>query len=189
MASHAVPRTSEVIPGALVNIVLKADQPTGRQVRGIVRDVLTRGDHYRGIKVRLADGRIGRVQSLASPSSPAANEDGVVQTSETPASGAVALATSGGRRQRPRYRDIRLDEPDEMPQEQLELSAYIKPAKRRGKGKNAPSLANHGAQAQSDDDGLSTAADVSTATATCPVCGAFEGDEAAVAHHVSQHFE
>jgi hypothetical protein len=25
--------------------------------------------------------------------------------------------------------------------------------------------------------------------ATCPVCGEFEGDEAAVAHHVEQHFE
>jgi hypothetical protein len=29
---------------------------------------------------------------------------------------------------------------------------------------------------------------VKTATAVCPVCGEFEGDEMAVAHHVEQHF-
>ena len=27
-----------------------------------------------------------------------------------------------------------------------------------------------------------------TETAVCPVCGEFEGDEVAVAHHVEQHF-
>ena len=32
-------------------------------------------------------------------------------------------------------------------------------------------------------------ADVTSANATCPVCGAFEGDETAVAHHVATHFE
>src|SRR4051812_34589473 len=61
-----VPTTREVVPDARVNIVLKVDQPTGRTVSGTVKDVLTRGNHPRGIKVRLADGRIGRVQSLAS---------------------------------------------------------------------------------------------------------------------------
>ncbi|KAK8118399.1 uncharacterized protein PG998_003025 [Apiospora kogelbergensis] len=63
--ANRVPNTTQVVPGASVSIVLKADQRTGREVQGVVRDVLTRGDHHRGIKVRLADGRIGRVQRLA----------------------------------------------------------------------------------------------------------------------------
>ncbi|KAL1303687.1 hypothetical protein AAFC00_007040 [Neodothiora populina] len=62
------PSTTQVHPGAHVSIVLKADQRTNRQVSGVVQDVLTRGNHPRGIKVRLSDGRIGRVQG-AFPSS------------------------------------------------------------------------------------------------------------------------
>ncbi|KAF2209422.1 hypothetical protein CERZMDRAFT_11921, partial [Cercospora zeae-maydis SCOH1-5] len=61
---HAMPSIRQVVPGDAVSIVLKADQPTGREVQGIVKDVLTRGDHPRGIKVRLADGRVGRVQRI-----------------------------------------------------------------------------------------------------------------------------
>lgn len=52
-------------PGLLVDIVLKADQPTGKLTRGKVKDILTNsGEHYRGIKVRLADGQVGRVQAI-----------------------------------------------------------------------------------------------------------------------------
>ncbi|KAF7587641.1 hypothetical protein BBP40_006896, partial [Aspergillus hancockii] len=58
------PTTKDVLPGASVNIILKADQRTGRTVSGTIADVLTRGNHPRGIKVRLTDGRVGRVQSM-----------------------------------------------------------------------------------------------------------------------------
>ena len=40
-------------------------KPTGRQVQGTVADVLTSGNHPHGIKVRLVDGRVGRVQRMA----------------------------------------------------------------------------------------------------------------------------
>jgi uncharacterized repeat protein (TIGR03833 family) len=63
---HTVPSTAQVRPGAHVSIVLKEDQPTGRQVQGTVQDVLTSGEHPRGIKVRLTDGRVGRVQRMSS---------------------------------------------------------------------------------------------------------------------------
>jgi uncharacterized repeat protein (TIGR03833 family) len=76
----AVPRMTEIRPGIHVNIVLKADQRTGKLTRGQVSDILTRGDHPRGIKVRLTDGQIGRVQSLFSPSSNANAEPGIVST-------------------------------------------------------------------------------------------------------------
>jgi uncharacterized repeat protein (TIGR03833 family) len=56
-----------IIPGTEVDIVLKKDQPTGALTRGIVKDVLTRSNnHHRGIKVRLEDGQVGRVQEIIS---------------------------------------------------------------------------------------------------------------------------
>jgi len=54
-----------VRPGAEVLVVLKRDQRTGKLTRGTVKDVLTNSRrHPRGIKVRLLDGRIGRVQKV-----------------------------------------------------------------------------------------------------------------------------
>lgn len=54
-----------VFPGLTVDIVLKRDQGTGKRTRGVVRDVLTKSpNHPRGIKVRLEDGQIGRVQEI-----------------------------------------------------------------------------------------------------------------------------
>lgn len=51
--------------GASVSIVLKADQPTGKQTQGIVARILTKSSfHPRGIKVMLADGQVGRVQQV-----------------------------------------------------------------------------------------------------------------------------
>lgn len=66
----SVPLRSQIRPGVIVSIVLKQDQRTGRQVQGTVSQVLTRGDHPRGVKVRLSDGRIGRVQQLVNQGSP-----------------------------------------------------------------------------------------------------------------------
>jgi len=55
----------DVIPGLMVDIVLKADQRTGKLTRGIVKDILTKSStHPHGIKVRLTDGMIGRVQKI-----------------------------------------------------------------------------------------------------------------------------
>ncbi|KAL7627330.1 hypothetical protein AAE478_001522 [Parahypoxylon ruwenzoriense] len=216
MANHGVPKTAEVIPGAAVNIVLKADQRTGREVTGTVRDVLTRGDHHRGIKVRLTDGRIGRVQSMASiasNSSSSSSSGASGSASCTPAAGSnivppptddIVLANSSNaavsqpRGRRPRYRDALLQEPLQVAPEQTDLGAYIVPAKRKGKGKGRrdPTDATGQSNGPTGYDRVSpvhgsnnAATDVTSATATCPVCGAFEGDEIAVAHHVAEHFE
>ncbi|MDQ6600538.1 YwbE family protein [Bacillus salipaludis] len=55
----------DVLPGLTVDIVLKADQRTGKLTRGIVKDILTKSaTHPHGIKVRLTDGKIGRVQVI-----------------------------------------------------------------------------------------------------------------------------
>jgi uncharacterized repeat protein (TIGR03833 family) len=58
----------EIHPGALVDIVLKEDQRTGALTRGIVKDLLTKSLHHpHGIKVRLTDGRVGRVKKIIEP--------------------------------------------------------------------------------------------------------------------------
>ncbi|HXA02728.1 MAG TPA: YwbE family protein [Cytophagaceae bacterium] len=52
-------------PGIRVNIILKKDQRSGSLTEGIVKDILTSAPkHSHGIKVRLEDGQIGRVQEV-----------------------------------------------------------------------------------------------------------------------------
>jgi len=58
-------RRENVKIGSEVIIVLKKDQRAGNYTRGIVGEILTgSASHYRGIKVRLKDGQVGRVQKI-----------------------------------------------------------------------------------------------------------------------------
>jgi uncharacterized repeat protein (TIGR03833 family) len=51
--------------GASVKIVLKQDQRSGTLTQGIVKNILTNSpSHPHGIKVRLQDGQVGRVQQI-----------------------------------------------------------------------------------------------------------------------------
>lgn len=51
--------------GLRVRIVLKKDQHTGKLTEGVIKDILTSKDyHPRGIKVRLLDDSVGRVQEI-----------------------------------------------------------------------------------------------------------------------------
>jgi uncharacterized repeat protein (TIGR03833 family) len=55
----------DVRPGMRVAIVLKQDQRSGKRTVGIVKDLLTNSAfHPHGIKVRLTDGKVGRVQEI-----------------------------------------------------------------------------------------------------------------------------
>ncbi len=55
----------DIRPGIDVDIVLKKDQRTGKLTRGVVKDILTKSAcHPHGIKVRLADGQVGRVKKI-----------------------------------------------------------------------------------------------------------------------------
>ncbi|KAB7706507.1 YwbE family protein [Bacillus aerolatus] len=57
----------DIQPGIKVDIVLKQDQRTGKRTTGIVKDILTNSSsHPHGIKVRLQDGQVGRVQHIYS---------------------------------------------------------------------------------------------------------------------------
>jgi len=48
-----------------VDVILKNDQRTGKRTRGIVKELLTNSSfHPHGIKVRLVDGKVGRVAEV-----------------------------------------------------------------------------------------------------------------------------
>lgn len=69
---------------------------------------------------------------------------------------------------------MRRDEEPQEPPAEYDLSAFIRTAKpKRSAGR-----------AQPEPEATAQAPVV----AKCPVCGDFEGDETAVAHHVEEHF-
>ncbi|KAN0107949.1 DUF2196 domain containing protein [Hyaloscypha variabilis] len=198
---HPVPNISQVVPGAPVSIVLKADQPTGNEVQGIVAELLTQGDHPRGIKVRLQDGRVGRVQRMVSEETAKAGSEGLsglgrngelgmassIGVQMTPGPSATPIGGFTGRR----YGDFRLEEPDEPPNAGLSLSDYVvtKTKTNKGQKKARNTLETENSAQDGDGQGPTINLSNSTTMARCPVCDEFEGDEAAVAHHVNMHFE
>ena len=55
----------DIKQGLKVEIVLKKDQRTGKRTEGLVKEILTNSSfHPHGIKVRLADGQVGRVARI-----------------------------------------------------------------------------------------------------------------------------
>jgi len=63
-----LPKRSEIHPGLRVQIVEKQNQRTGALTTGVVARLLTKSaSHPHGIKVMLADGKVGRVQAIVSP--------------------------------------------------------------------------------------------------------------------------
>jgi uncharacterized repeat protein (TIGR03833 family) len=56
---------SDIVIGLKVSVIQKADQRSGKRTDGIVAAILTSSSfHPHGIKVRLADGTVGRVASI-----------------------------------------------------------------------------------------------------------------------------
>lgn len=166
-----IPTIKDVIPGASVNIVLKADQPTGRTVAGVVANLLTRGNHPRGIKVRLTDGRVGRVQSMVS-----GTETGMHMTSASASASAPAPAAMSTTQT--------TTSESGLPSENVSLDAYITRGKPRQNGKGGGKSSKKGPVVGREEEDVTQSSDV----VICPVCGEFNGDEVAVAHHVESHF-
>jgi uncharacterized repeat protein (TIGR03833 family) len=56
---------SNIKAGIHVSIILKQEQRSGKLTEGIVKNILTNSPkHPHGIKVRLTDDKVGRVQSI-----------------------------------------------------------------------------------------------------------------------------
>lgn len=159
-AAGTVPTSKQVVAGAAVFIILKEDQPTGRETRGIVQDVLTSGDHPRGIKVRLRNGHVGRVQRL---------DDG----SPDPSAGAAMASSASSSRFSSRYTDIRNDGGFD----------YLEGPPPRSLADYMPAFDEPAANASLGDNGGTR---IIEDIVVCPICEAFEGDEAAVTHHLDR---
>ena len=55
----------EIKIGAEVEVILKADQRSGKLTSGVVAEILTSSEfHPHGIKVRLESGEVGRVANI-----------------------------------------------------------------------------------------------------------------------------
>ncbi|PWY72665.1 hypothetical protein BO83DRAFT_445765 [Aspergillus eucalypticola CBS 122712] len=194
------PTTQQVRPGAGVHIVLKKDQPTGRTVSGTVGEILTRGNHPRGIKVRLTDGRVGRVQAMNTNLSSNSNLGGMegmgVEQGEVEqgSSWGDRGGRRGGRRGGGRRYQGGGDE-GEVPAESVGLDAYVTPGyggRQRGNKGRGRGRAADGAVDDVDEvvvPGVEGVGSMDAGVIRCPVCDVFEGDEAAVAHHVAEHFD
>ncbi|KAE9964854.1 hypothetical protein BLS_008010 [Venturia inaequalis] len=184
-----VPAFRDVTPGVGVSIVLKVDQPTGRQVQGIVGHVLTSGNHPRGIKVRLQDGRVGRVQQIVDAATAQNASEGLSnlgRNGEPIGLGVITQPTyqatfTPSRRQ---YSDVREDgfdyDNEASSRAAPSLLDFVKQPKQKKKGKSIIPAA---------ETAITTTTDANPPLAVCPVCGLFEGDEAAVAHHANSHFD
>ncbi len=61
----AIPIRKEIQPGTRVMIIEKQNQSTGQLTEGVVLHILTKSPtHPHGIKVRLVNNKIGRVQEI-----------------------------------------------------------------------------------------------------------------------------
>ncbi|OAL52961.1 hypothetical protein IQ07DRAFT_503996 [Pyrenochaeta sp. DS3sAY3a] len=183
-----VPAHSSITPGSGVSIILKEDQASGHQVRGIVAELLTRGDHPRGVKVRLRDGRVGRVQRLVSEGEGLAGE-AVVGGAEAglgrngEGGGGGGGARGGGYAGRGRGRGGRIE------RDVREEDGYLYDKGRAGAGVvDAGYFAALEEADRRHEEGKGGMAGLQSEVVKCPVCGTFEGDERAVAHHVEGHF-
>ncbi|KAG5927993.1 hypothetical protein E4U42_001470 [Claviceps africana] len=158
-ASGTVPSLLQVVPGASVFIVLKRDQPTSRETAGVVAELLTRGNHPRGIKVRLRDGQVGRVQRMGNESTARTGAAGIHDGASRPA------------RFSHRYTDVRndVDFPSEPPSRSL--GDFFPPSP----GGDTPVDGDAGRFVSS-----------ASAAVSCPMCDSFEGDEMAVTRHIER---
>ncbi len=58
-------KRADIKPGIIVEIVEKQNQISGKLTKGMVKDILTNSPtHPHGIKVRLEDGKVGRVKNI-----------------------------------------------------------------------------------------------------------------------------
>lgn len=179
-------------------------------MQGVVSERLTKGDHPRGVKVRLVDGRVGRVQRVVdggadASSFAAAGGDGAGGGGEY--GGREGSSSRGGRGRGRGGRggfkhvlDIRSEDsylydegsgsgpPDrglgdyfaEVLERQLSLADGDAGSRRNDRG---------GGGGGDYDDDVDGGRSGDTVLATCPVCHVFEGDEMAVAFHVErEHF-
>ena len=121
-----VPTMSQLQPGVQVNMVLKAHQRSGKLTTGQISEILTRGDHPRGIKVRLRSGEIGRVQSLSLSSEPSLATQASLNEQRSFVSGYQDSPNNSGGRRRDRFSPQEDYRQDPSAPESRSLADYIR---------------------------------------------------------------
>lgn len=121
-----VPKMSQLRPGVQVNVVLKAHQRSGKLTTGQISEILTRGDHPRGIKVRLRSGEIGRVQSLSLSSEPLPAAQALLHEQASFVSDYENSPNKFGGRRRERFTTQDDYRQDPSPPESRSLADYIR---------------------------------------------------------------
>ena len=122
----AVPKMSQLQPGVQVNVVLKANQRSGKLTTGQISEILTRGDHPRGIKVRLRSGEIGRVQSLSLSSEPLSAAQAPLHEQTSFVTDYENSSNKLGGRRRERFTSQEDYRQDPSPPESRSLADYIR---------------------------------------------------------------
>lgn len=145
----------------------------------MVADVLTSGDHPRGIKVRLRDGRVGRVQRMA--------------TEEEAHTGSAGLSTVGRNGEGLNNRSGIVNSPATVGPQFRRNERAREEVDEPGSTYSLDAFLPVGHPLRDDEVNTSSTASNYTAgqstSQVCPVCGQFEGDEVAVSHHVATHFD
>ncbi|KAF7564071.1 hypothetical protein G7046_g59 [Stylonectria norvegica] len=162
--SGTVPTIQQVVRGSAVFIVLKDDQPTGEETQGIVQDIFTRGNHPRGIKVRLRDGQVGRVQRMGAPPAADASASAMSAPPRAISGAGTGVPSPAPARSTMKYTDVRNDD-------------YLDGPPPRGLADFMP---NFGEEVEA------TPTSAAVAEVKCPFCDGFTGDEAAVTHHIER---
>lgn len=124
-----------------------------------------------------------RIVSKAEAEAGEGGRSGLGENGEAGGRSAPARISRGSGFLASRYTDARLDQELEAPVAENSLEDYIKVKKPKKKGKGAKAV-----EEPSQATEATGAEDVKQVVVSCPVCGEFEGDEAAVAHHVEMHF-
>lgn len=181
-----VPTTQQVKPGASVSIVLKADQRTGREVQGAVKDVLTRGNHPHGIKVRLQDERVGRVQRMMGNVSTRPNLQPAPEPDMKPE---IKPHVNPEVKQeiKPEIKPEIKAAPDIKPEPEIKPDMKPKPpaGRARSRNENQPSQRTRPKHERFATDNenqgnrllsIQGSSLFSSAVVQCPICGDFEGD-------------
>lgn len=144
--------------------------------------------------MRLRDGRVGRVQRVVGEEEGARGEErvggaeaGLGRNGESDGSGGYAVSRGGmgGRRGGFKHvKDVREDD------EYLYDESRTQGSGAGGGGYFAALEAADARHAENRGWGGQAGErhEVKSEMAVCPVCGVFEGDERAVAHHVEEHF-
>ncbi|KAF3112409.1 hypothetical protein TWF103_003193 [Orbilia oligospora] len=204
---NPVPRHSAIHTNTHVSIVLKEDQPTGRQVTGLVADRVLHGVPESSSTVQSGSAGGGQLDGAAMEESSSGFQN--VNLGDRGGGGGHRSNYRGGGRGRGRggfrpynVSSARGEDGNERSEATYDLTAFIRGGRRGGRYRNQRGGRGFGDTDAGGSGGRWEELELSSLGSEeflenspsndpiirCPVCSDFEGDETAVSHHVEAHF-